>query len=166
MHLAVLVAAVVLLAIIAYGDVRFRQIPNAATLAIAALGLTRIILAQNAVAASYTLAAATVIFAVTFLLFWRGALGGGDAKLITAMALVIGHQQLLNFLFLMSASGGVLALVVLIRDKFEPGLGRPCRRPTASRVKTHPTIAMAENVTVPYGVAVAAAGAITLIIAR
>jgi prepilin peptidase CpaA len=166
MHATMLVIAIAVLAVIAYGDVRFRRIPNAATLAIAALGLTRIILAQNAVAASYTLAAAAVIFAVTFLLFWRGAFGGGDAKLITAMALVIGHQQLLNFLFLMSASGGVLALVVLIRDKFEPALGRLCRRTTAPRVKTHPRVAAAENGTVPYGVAVAAAGAITLIIAR
>ena len=167
MQSGILVVAVTILAIGAYGDVRFRRIPNALSLAVAALGISRLILAHNAVAAGYTVAAGLLTFAVTFLLFWRDAIGGGDAKLIAAMTLLIGHQQLVDFLLLMSVSGGLLALVVIAYDKVNPVLKRVWRlaiKPSLS--VTDPPQPGAEKTTVPYGVAVAAAGAITLMIAR
>ena len=124
MNTAVAVLAVTILAIVAYGDVRFRRIPNALSLTIAVLGMGRLLLVDDAVAAGYTLADGLLTFAVTFLLFWRDVIGGGDAKLISAMALLIGHEQLLNFLFWMSISGGLLALVVFAHDKVNRTLGR------------------------------------------
>jgi prepilin peptidase CpaA len=104
------------------------------------------------------------VFAAAFLLFWRGAIGGGDAKLVAAMALLVGYHYLFGFLFLMSLCGGVLALAVVARDKLRPGLLRLL--PLASLPSTKPTgrsLAPARS-TVPYGVAIAASGAITLIL--
>jgi len=79
---AVVILAIGILAIIAYGDLRRRRIPNELSLAIAILGLTRMLLGDDAVAAGPTLAAAAAVFVAAFLLFWRGILGGGDAKLV------------------------------------------------------------------------------------
>lgn len=165
MQSAVLIVAVGILAIIAYGDVRMRRIPNALCLAIATLGLARIALAHDTAAASQTLAAGAVIFAVTFLLFWRGAIGGGDAKLVAAMALLIGHEELLSFLFLMSLCGGALAVATLAQNNLRLLHWRLSGRERMPPVtETAGSIAAPVGSTVPYGVAVAAAGVITLML--
>jgi prepilin peptidase CpaA len=165
MQSAVLVVAVGVLALIAYGDMRMRRIPNALSLAIATLGLARLALDYDAAAVIHTLAAASVTFAVTFLLFWRGVIGGGDAKLVAAVVLLIGHQELLGFLFLMSLCGGALAAAILARDQLRLRYWRPSRLarlpPLTEAVGS--TTALLES-TVPYGVAIAAAGVITLIL--
>ena len=165
MQTAVRFAAIGMLVIIAYGDVRTRRIPNVLAAAIAMLGLVRIILAGDSIAAGYTLVAGTAIFATAFLLFWCGALGGGDAKLIAAMALLVGYQDVLGFLFLMSLCGGALALAILAREKLGP-LTSCFSRPTSIRVATRILGSVAEPArsTVPYGVAIAAAGIIILVL--
>ena len=126
MHSAVLAVAVGILVIVAYEDVRTRRIPNSLSLAIAALGLARIALAAEVLDAGYTLAAAIIIFAITFALFQRGGIGGGDAKILPATALLIGHRELLGFFFLMSLCGGALALATLATERLDLYFGR-CR---------------------------------------
>ena len=165
MQTTVLVFAIAILAIIAYGDMHTRRIPNALAVAIAVLGLVRMILDHDLVAAGHTLAAAAAVFAVAFLLFSRGIVGGGDAKLVAAMALLIGYQDLFGFLLLTSICGGALALAILARDKFRPRfwiLSRPARKPSATQAIG--CIAAPARRTVPYGVAIAAAGVIMLIL--
>jgi len=162
---AVLVVAIGILSIVAYGDVRTRRIPNVLTGVIAMLGLMRMPLLHDPVAAGYTLAASTAVIAAAFLLFWRGIIGGGDAKLVAAMALLIGYHDLFSFLFLMSLCGGALALAILARDKLRPRfwcLSRPSRMQYATQAAG--CVAAAAPSTVPYGVAIAAAGVITLIL--
>jgi prepilin peptidase CpaA len=143
---------------IAYGDVRTRRIPNALAAAIAILGLARMLLADDPVAAGHTLVASAAVFAVTFLLFWRGAFGGGDAKLISATIMLIGFHDMFDFLLLMSLCGGVLALAIITRDRL-----RLHRRHSAQG-----TIAGCSGPpmrpTVPYGVAVASAAVVMLIL--
>jgi len=167
MHSAVLAVAVGILVIVAYEDVRSRRIPNGLSLATAALGLARIALAAEVIDAGYTLAAAIIIFAITFALFQRGAIGGGDAKILPATVLLIGYRELLGFLFWMSLCGGVLALATVATEKLDPPLRRLWRaaqlpaNAEGERVRAVPKVS-----TVPYGVAVAAAGVITLIAPR
>jgi prepilin peptidase CpaA len=161
---AVLVVGIGILAIIAYGDVCTRRIPNALSVAIAMLGLLRMILLHDPAAASRTLAAAAAVFVAAFLLFWRGAIGGGDAKLVPAMALLIGYHELLSFLFLMSLGGGALALAILARDKLRPRLLHLPRLESMPSAKIPGCSVAPARSTVPYGVAIAAAGVITLIL--
>jgi prepilin peptidase CpaA len=151
---AVLLLGVTILTIIAYCDVRERRIPNVLSLAVGALGLTRLVLAGDPIAAGYTLIAATAVLVVAFLLFWHGVIGGGDAKLIPAMVLFIGYSDLLDFLFLMSMCGGLLALIIIARDKVNP---RGLQASVAG-------IDASTRSTVPYGVAIAAAGVVTLVL--
>jgi prepilin peptidase CpaA len=159
--------AIGVLALIAYHDLRRRRIPNELSVAVASLGLIRMMLTGDPAAAGCTLAVAVATFATTFLLFWRGVIGGGDAKLIPGVALLVGYRELLAFLFLMSLLGGVLALAVFARGKLrsKSNLGA---RPAQTLLPTQTTapVTASQRLTVPYGVAVAAAGAITLVIAR
>lgn len=87
------------------------------------------------------LAAAGAVFALFLGLFAMGAMGGGDVKLIAALALWLPLGALVWMLVAMSAIGGVLSLVML-----------------ADRM-----IARREGpVEVPYGVAIACAALLAL----
>jgi prepilin peptidase CpaA len=161
MQTTILIVGMGILAVIAYGDVRTRRIPNVLSLAIAILGLLRIILGRDPVAMGHTLAAATAIFIAAFLLFWYGGIGGGDTKLVAATALLVGYHDLFSFLFLMSACGGALALAMLARSRLRPRRWLPAR--WAREPLATDTVAPGRP-TVPYGVAIAAAGVVTLIL--
>lgn len=151
----ILLIGVCLFAAIAYGDIRTRCIPNEFIVAILALAAVRIALAGDPLAGLYTLGASSALFIATFLLFWRGLLGGGDVKLIGATGLLVGYHNLFEFLFVMSVSGALIAVAVLARD----------------RLRQHRAAALApENqerrafLTVPYGAAIALAGIVSLLL--
>ena len=154
MHNVVLGLAIALFAIVAIGDVRTRRIPNALVLGILALAAVRLVFVAAPSTILHTVAGGAVVFAATFLLYWRGWLGGGDVKLMTATALVVGYRNLFDFLFVMSLCGALIAIAILAVDRL--GL----RRVLASPAESHQSPA---RLTVPYGVAIAAAGASTLL---
>jgi prepilin peptidase CpaA len=140
-----------LLGLAAVGDLKSRRIPNEVSLAVASLGLARLVQAGDFGSATRTLAAATIVFAVTLVLFWRGVFGGGDAKLLSAAVLVVGSHDLLDFLFLTSLCGGLLVPATLAWS----GFTRSTR--VASPQADGYAVAAIESPTVPYGVAIAAA---------
>jgi prepilin peptidase CpaA len=109
----------------------------------------------DARAGLFTLAASVGLFVSTFLLFWRGLLGGGDVKLIGATALLVGYHNLFEFLFVMSVSGALVAVAVLARNRL--GLGRATAPPSEDQE-------ISARLTVPYGVAIAAAGMVSLLV--
>lgn len=163
MHVLIMAATIVVCATAAYADLRTRRIPNALSAAIVVLGLLRVGCAQDLVAGAATLAAAGAAFAVTFALFRYGAIGGGDAKMITATTLLVGYQQVVDFLFLMSLCGGALALATLAAEKCDFALRRP-PAPAGAPMQHGKRQRMHQRLTVPYGVAVAAGGTISLIV--
>ena len=64
--------------------------------------------------------AATLIGGGIFLLLaliTRGALGGGDIKLIAALGLWLGCAKLLNVVLIGSIAGGIAAIIILIAKK-------------------------------------------------
>jgi Flp pilus assembly protein protease CpaA len=146
----------------AYVDVRRRRIPNALSYMIGSLGLLRMLLADDPMTAGWTLAAAAGVLVVAFMFFWGGTFGGGDAKLLTGAVLLIGYRDLFDFIVLMSLFGAVLALSLLIGDRLIPRLRRARQRAAAPDA----TVAARRDVwpTVPYGVAISAAGMIILVL--
>ena len=85
-----------------------------------------------------------VVFIICFALFAVGAFGGGDAKMIPAIALWMGPAGMMPFLFGTTVAGGILALSVLMARKsipeaFAPGFVRAT---------------MQDGNGVPYGVAI------------
>jgi prepilin peptidase CpaA len=153
LQIVVLILGVSIFAVVAYGDIRTRRIPNELIVALLALAAFRIALAGDPAAGLYTLAASAALFVATFLLFWRGLLGGGDVKLLVATGFLIGYHDLFQFLFVMSVSGALVALAVLARDRL-----RPATMPVPKDQE------IPARLTVPYGVAIAAAGILTLLV--
>jgi prepilin peptidase CpaA len=130
--------AVMLLAC-CWWDLKTRTIPNWLNLAIA-LGAVAFWIAVGLPVwpeVALRLAVAFVTFWVFAAAFAMGAMGGGDVKLIAALALWLPWQAVLGLLFLMSIAGGVLTLGYLIRHKL------------AKRE---------EKLEIPYGVAIAFGG--------
>jgi Flp pilus assembly protein protease CpaA len=188
MQTVLMIVAIAVLAVVAYGDVRTRRIPNGLVYAICVLGLVRMMLAGDLASAGYTLVAASLVLVIGFLLFWRGMLGGGDAKLLAATVLLVGHRDLFDFLFVMSIFGGLLAIAVLAADRLAPWLqlvpvtigvyGGPVRLAVRLResldrwlCQIPPSTPGVEEDsgstsrrTVPYGVAIAAAGVFVLVL--
>jgi prepilin peptidase CpaA len=160
--MVILVLAIGLFAGVAYRDVRTGRIPNRLALAIGALGLVRMILAGDTTAGFYTLAAAAAVFAVACLLFRRGLVGGGDVKLLTAATLLVGYRDLAGLLLVMSLCGALIALVVVAADRLAPRLRSAPRAARSPPVRADR--GSSARLTVPYGVAIAAAGILTLLL--
>ena len=155
MQIVVLLLGIAIFAVAAYGDIRTRRIPNELVVGLLALAAFRIALSGDPTAALYTLVAGAALFVASFLLFWRGLLGGGDVKLIVATGFLVGYHDVLGFLFVMSVCGGLMAIAILAGDRL--GLRRaatPAREPQETPAR----------LTVPYGVAIAAAGIVTLLV--
>ena len=65
------------------------------------------------------------VFALLALAFFAGMMGGGDVKLAAALALWFSPAATLKFLVLMSISGGVLTVLVLLVHRLRKRDGRP-----------------------------------------
>jgi prepilin peptidase CpaA len=132
---------IALFIVAAYSDVKSFRIPNLLVAAVTLLGVTRLIMIADPSAALYTVGASAGLLIVGFVLFWQGFLGGGDAKLVTAAALLVGYHDLLAFLLFMGICGACVSAAILVTH-------------WSSRAKT--------KLYVPYGVAIATAGGVTL----
>src|SRR5207245_9761888 len=181
------ILAISVLIVAAYGDICRRRIPNELAISIAILGLARMVIAGEPGVALWTLAAGAAVLFSGFLVFWRGLLGGGDAKLLAAVVLLVGYRELADLLLIMGLVGGLLALIVIAIDRLGPWLppvpvilgicGAPLRlavfaeeklegllqfiRPSTSRHGVSHSPPMRPRV--PYGVAIAAAGVAVLV---
>ena len=120
-------------------DLKTRTIPNWLNLAIALLAVAFWYSVQLPLWPEVALrvGVAFVAFWVFAAAFAMGAMGGGDVKLIAALALWLPWQAVLALIFLMSIAGGVLTLAYLIRHRL------------AKRE---------EKLEIPYGVAIAFGG--------
>jgi prepilin peptidase CpaA len=145
----VLVLGIALFVVAAYGDVKTLRIPNKLVIAVAALGVIRLFVMGDLSVALYTVGASVLVFIVAFLLFWRGLVGGGDAKLMTAAALLVGYHDLFSFLMLMSLCGVPVTFAVLFTHR--------------SSSESQPASLPKARLAVPYGVAIAGGGIVTLL---
>ena len=162
-QIIIVIVAIGILVTIAYGDVRTRRIPNVLAGAIAVLGLIRLMLTTNSDEIGHTLAASLAVLTAGFLLFWGNVVGGGDAKLMGAMTLLIGFHDLFDFFLLMGIAGGALGLGILVHNRFRPNGQRLLQQaiePLAME-STGDNLPPVQP-TVPYGVAIAAAGVVML----
>jgi prepilin peptidase CpaA len=136
-------ALAIALLIAAFTDIRRRQIDNWLTAAIAlgapafwwAAGLS---LWPDVV---MMVGVALLAFVALAGLFALKLMGGGDVKLLTALALWLAPMSFVKLLVIMSLIGGVLTILMAM---------------------WHFTVTRRRDAKIPYGVAIAAAGLITL----
>lgn len=98
----------------AWQDLTRLRIPNAASLAIAALFPAFVISAPAAFPWLLALVVGAGALAIGVIAFNCGWIGGGDAKLLAATALWAGPERLLDFLFITAIAGGALGLLALV----------------------------------------------------
>jgi prepilin peptidase CpaA len=135
--LLVLLAAMLLAA--CWWDLRTRTIPNLLNLAIALLAIpfwwsTGLHLWPDA---AIQIGVAAALFGLFAIAFAMNAMGGGDVKLIGALALWLPFPAVVVLLIVMSISGGLLTLVMFLRHRLAKQTGQP---------------------EIPYGVAIAFGG--------
>jgi prepilin peptidase CpaA len=139
-----LIALAVLLVSAGIEDARRREIANWKNLAIALLAPLWWL--ANGLALwpdmALQLGVALAVFAFFVGAFALGQMGGGDVKLIGALALWLPVQPLVWMLILMSLIGGALTLLLMLEKR----LKRPSKAPLE----------------IPYGVAIAIAALIVL----
>ncbi len=138
-HYGLLVALAIALLVAAFTDLRRRQIDNWLTGAIA-LGAPLFWWASGISlwpGVAIQLGVALAAFAVLAGLFALRMMGGGDVKLLTALALWIEPGLFLQLLIVMALAGGVLTIVL--------GAWHVMRR-------------QRDRLAVPYGVAISAGG--------
>lgn len=122
----------------AWTDIRSRTIPNWLNAAVALLavpfwwssGL-------DFWSIGLQIGVATLVFAAFALLFALGAMGGGDVKLVAALALWLPWPAVLALLVLMSLAGGVITGFMVARRRLARGT---------------------DKLEIPYGVAIACGG--------
>ena len=154
-----------LLAVVAWRDVTTRTIPNTASLALAVLGF-----AYNLVLHPYGLPfsviAAMALFGVLLFLFARGALGGGDVKLMAALALGMSALEIWHFVIATAMAGGVLALLYLLLSRLLPApSAHPAASSTLGRLARVEAWRIRRRGPLPYGVAISA-GCVTILLQR
>jgi len=133
----------ILLIIAAIGDIRTRTIPNWLNLAIAlaAPGLWYASGLEPWPGMALQVAVALACFVLFTGAFALNMMGGGDVKLIGALALWLPLGQIIPFLLVMSIIGGVITLGMWAREK----------------IRKSGTV-----LEVPYGVAIALSGLWTI----
>lgn len=100
-----------------------------------------------------------IVFVISVVLFFLNVMGGGDAKLIPAIALWVGSTGLMHFLFATALAGLPLAIIAILLKKTESG------KITAKKISSYKffayswikALANQQNV-VPYGMAIAVGG--------
>ena len=105
-----------------------------------------------------------VLFAAFLPLHARGAFGGGDIKLITALAVGFAPSTTLDFLLSTVMAGGVLGLLYLslrLLPQPSPLVPRPAAWPPR-RVVALERRRFSRRGPLPYAVAIAAGGILTL----
>lgn len=120
-------------------DLKSRTIPNGLNLAIALLAIpfwwsVGLALWPDA---AIQIGVASLVFGLFAIAFAFGAMGGGDVKLIGALALWLPFQAVIVLLFIMSIAGGALTLGMFLRHKLARRAGQ---------------------LEIPYGVAIAFGG--------
>jgi prepilin peptidase CpaA len=139
-----------LMAFAASSDLFTMTISNRVSLALAgAFFPLTLVTGMSLAAVGWHLAAAGLVLGCAFIFFWRGWIGGGDAKLAAATALWFGFEHLLDYMLHAALLGGALTLLLLQFRKY----------PLPRFVANQPWILRLHEKGggVPYGIALAAA---------
>lgn len=150
-------ATTLLLLAAAVSDLARYRISNRIVLAVIAAFLVSAAFDASLHDFAWALLAALIMFMIGAALFAMHLFGGGDVKLIAAMALWTGVGDLLRFLLVMTAAGGLLGVAWMIKRRRQLALSTVPSEPTSPGEQPAAPAATVVN-RIPYGVAIAVAG--------
>lgn len=115
--LLLLLAGAALLAFAALHDVGFRTVPNCVSLALLAIGVVLRLLQHDLPAG---LGCGAAVFAVTYLFWRKGWMGGADVKLLGSSAVLVAPAMVPTLAIGTSLAGGVLSLIYILGSRLVP----------------------------------------------
>ena len=99
-------------------DIRTLRIPNSYVIAVAAFFIVAYAWDPGAFGRWWEhLGALVAIFVITYVMFCLGMMGGGDAKMGSALALWVGLKGILPYVIYMGIAGGVVGVLSLFFRK-------------------------------------------------
>ena len=150
---------VVLLLAAALWDIRKRRIPNPLNAAVLLAGLLVAFLGGGWLSALSALGASFLTVALFWIPWRKGMLGGGDVKLAGAAAASVGLPLLHEYLLATALAGAVVALVCFFMSNrsARQEMVTNLKMATAGVLPRPPLRGGGGRISVPYGVACAAA---------
>ncbi|MFZ2998058.1 A24 family peptidase [Sphingobium sp.] len=126
-RLALISALGILLIVAAVTDLRSRIISNRLNLIVAALAPLWWVACGLDMwpGMAVQLLVGGAVFVLFAMLFAVGMMGGGDVKLLAAIALWFPWQAVLSLLVLMALIGGVVTLVTVVHHRMSRRIGQP-----------------------------------------
>ncbi len=106
-----------LLTIATICDLRTREIPDWISIGIATVAVVGSLVGWLELEIALVVAGGIVGHVIGYGLFRFAKLGGGDAKLIAALGMLLGPVGIFILLFGMAIAGGVLSLVAMLRGQ-------------------------------------------------
>lgn len=97
-----------------YTDWKYRKIYNKVTVSCFLAGILLSALGDFPGSLGNALLASSIAFAIFFIMFTLGQMGGGDVKLVTAIGALTGFPFILNVLLWGIIAGGVYAMLALL----------------------------------------------------
>jgi prepilin peptidase CpaA len=147
---------ILLLLYVATIDIATRLIRNEICLALALLGIAGQLASPMQVARS--LIAATILLLLLLVIYQRGRIGGGDVKLLVAVAIGLPLTGMIQLLTVTALAGGVLALVHLMMRLLPYPRLAPAGSSLVRRVYAIERWRHLRHAPLPYGVAIACGG--------
>ncbi|MCS3481163.1 prepilin peptidase CpaA [Bradyrhizobium elkanii] len=147
---------IALLLYVATIDIATRLIRNEICLALALLGIVGQLASPMQIGQSLIVAA--ILFLVLFVIYQRGAIGGGDVKLLVALAIGLPLTGVIELLTATALAGGVLAAVHLMMRRLPQPKLAPAGSSLMRRVYAVERWRHLRHAPLPYGVAIACGG--------
>jgi prepilin peptidase CpaA len=141
-------------------DIATRLISNETCLMLAFLGIAGQLASPMQVVQS--LIAAAILFLLLLVIYTRGWMGGGDVKLLVALAIGLPLSGVVQLLTMTALAGGVLALVHLMMRLLPHPRLAPAGSSFARRVYAIERWRHLRHAPLPYGVAIACGGIWTI----
>jgi prepilin peptidase CpaA len=159
--IAVIVLQALLLLYVAVTDIATRVIQNGICLTLALLGIAGQLCGPSHIAES--LIAATILFLLLLVVFERGWLGGGDVKLLVALAIGLPLTSVVQLLTVTALAGAVLALLHLMMRLLPHPKPAPAGSSLPRRVYAVERWRNLRRAPLPYGAAIACGGIWTIL---
>ena len=147
---------ILLLLYVAMIDIATRLIRNEICLVLALLGIASQFAIPMQLAQSLMIAA--LLFMLLLLVYMRGWIGGGDVKLLVALAIGLPLMGVIQLLTTTALAGGVLALVHLMMRLLPYPKLAPAGSSLVRRVYAIERWRNLRHAPLPYGVAIACGG--------
>lgn len=152
---------ILLLLYVATTDIATRLIRNEICLALAIFGIIGQLASPMQVVQSLIVAA--ILLLLLFVIYLRGKIGGGDVKLLVALAAGLPLTDVMRLLTVTALAGGVLALVHLMMRALPYPRLAPAGSSLVRRVYAVERWRHLRHAPLPYGVAIACGGIWTIL---